>query len=466
MNRKTRRILFFVLVAVFLILTPTLIFYSQGWRMNWDTWTLTRTGALYVKAIPNSAEIYINGVLAKKTDFIFGTALIENLLPDTYLLEIRKDGYQTWKKMLQTTQHEVTEAKHIILFEESISFQGVTDNVLNVWSSPSGNEAIIQRTMSNGRWELVRLSLSNGNESQLLKQIHSAQEVLDVSWSQDGKRILLRLGIGETIEHQVVAFEGSESAACRQELCELSFVAENIEQAAFHPSHPTRLILVKQSGTALSLLEADYETKKTITFFANDIAAFRLRNTDLIWLNMDGTMWQQPLTADTPVRQLLSNPFPTKREIQYKLHLAGDDIFLLEDRRLLHLKGEEFQEVAQGVNNLLVGPDKNKLAISTNSEILIYFLNQQDDQPRHNKGDLLFLTRFSESIAGLQWLGSNYLLFSVGVNIVTAEIDERGTINTAKIGTFKKPELFLWQARNILHVLSQETLFASERLTQ
>lgn len=464
MNRKTRTILFIALTALFLIITPSLIFYSQGWRIDFQTWSFARTGALYIKAVPNSAEVYIEGKLTTTTNFLFGTTLLENLLPNTYSINVQKQGYITWEKTLQTVQYEVTEAKNIILFPESISFKSIAGQVQALWPSPNEKEVLLKRTMPNTRWELVHFTLSNNEEVQLLKQTHVNQELQKVQWGEKGERIILRLGIQEAIEHRIVAFEGSESSTCHKIPCTLSFL-DNIVDILFNPAHPTRIIAIRQAGTSLTLLEADYETEKIITFFTNNVVVFGVRNSDLIWLDKEGILWRQNLSSDSPAQQINEVTFPVKQETEYKLHLLANEIFLQEYNTLFILKdNREFQSITAGVSELRLSPDNRKLGILTNTEILIYFLKDEADQPKRSKGDLIFLTRFSEPVSSLQWIGSNHIVFSLADKTTVAEIDNRGSVNTTILGEFDNPQLFVQQARSILYVLSKGTLSASERL--
>ena len=466
MNRKTRRILFIGLTTLFLIITPSLIFYSQGWRIDFQTRSFTRTGGLYIKAVPNSAEVYIEGKLTTTTNFLFGTTLLENLLPDIYHISVQKQGYITWEKILQTAQHEVTEAKNIILFPDSVSFKSIVGQIRTLWPSPNEKEVLLQRTMPNTRWELIRLNLSNNEQVQLLKQTHQNQELQSVQWGKKGERVILRLGIGETIEHRIISFEGSESSACRETECTLSYL-ENITNILFNPTHPTRIIATKQDGTSLTLLEADYETEEIVTFFTNNAVAFGIRNSDLIWLDGKGILWKQNLSSDALAEQINEVGFPIKREVEYKLHLLSNEIFLQEYNTLFVLKEQrEFQNITGEVSELRLSPDNKKLGILTNTEILLYFLQEENDQPKHNKGDLIFLTRFSEPVSSLQWIGSSHVVFSLANKTTVAEIDNRGSVNTTILGEFNNPQLFVQQARSILYVLSKGTLSASERLVR
>src|SRR4030042_5390440 len=104
MTKKTRTILFLALLFIFILLAPSIIFYSFGYRFNFETKAIVKTGAFYFKVLPKSAQISIVPLdnkgnfieekrTLKKTDFFFGAALIENLLPKKYQVEITKDGF-------------------------------------------------------------------------------------------------------------------------------------------------------------------------------------------------------------------------------------------------------------------------------------------------------------------------------------------------------------------------------------
>ena len=73
MNSRNRAILFFSFVALFFLAAPTLVLYSQGYRVNWPPQDaaklIVKTGGLFVKAVPRVVDVDINGNLAKKTDF-------------------------------------------------------------------------------------------------------------------------------------------------------------------------------------------------------------------------------------------------------------------------------------------------------------------------------------------------------------------------------------------------------------
>ncbi len=144
MNRRTRTILFILCVFFFLLAAPSLVLYSQGYRFDFEQKKVTQTGAFYCKVFPENAEVYINDKYAKKTSMFTNSALLENLLPKKYKIEIRKDGYHSWQKNLEIKERQVAEAKHVILFPKELPLEEVESkeaiDILQVIEGPKEKE--------------------------------------------------------------------------------------------------------------------------------------------------------------------------------------------------------------------------------------------------------------------------------------------------------------------------------------
>lgn len=127
MTRKTRTTLFIICLFLFLLAAPGVVLYSQGYRFDFEQRTITQTGAFYCKVLPGSADVYINDKYAKRTSMFGNSALLENLLPRKYKIEIRKDGYYSWQKNLEIRERQVAEAKHVILFLKELQLEEVPE---------------------------------------------------------------------------------------------------------------------------------------------------------------------------------------------------------------------------------------------------------------------------------------------------------------------------------------------------
>ena len=101
MTKQQRIILFLICAFLFVISAVAVIFYSQGFRLDLKNRRIAQTGAFYFKVLPKNAQIFLDGKLKKRTDFLFSSALIENLLARKYRVEIKKEGYFTWEKTLE-----------------------------------------------------------------------------------------------------------------------------------------------------------------------------------------------------------------------------------------------------------------------------------------------------------------------------------------------------------------------------
>lgn len=130
MTKRTRTFIFILFVFLFALGAPSAVFYSQGYRVDFEKKKIVRTGGLYFRVSPGRANVYLNGEFEKGTSLLTNSAYIENLLPKSYKIEIKKDGFRSWVKTLEVKEKEVTEAENIVLFPESPQFTILDRGVL------------------------------------------------------------------------------------------------------------------------------------------------------------------------------------------------------------------------------------------------------------------------------------------------------------------------------------------------
>ena len=254
MTKKTRVILFSFLGVLFLITAFLTVFYSLGWRFNWQTKNVVKTGSFYFKVMPKNSQIYLDGKLKKKTDFFFGSALIENLLPKKYNVEIKKEGFFAWQKNLEIKAREVTEIKNVVLIPKNPVFSLLSQNVKDFYYYPDGTKIIVKEDSQNEDqgWELKLIELKKNLKSYLIgesdilsksanakkKKITEAQ-LLNLVFSPDLKRILLRIGVGEKIEYHILEIDKGPSG-----VIDLDFLEPDVEKIYFHPKNPQKLFII------------------------------------------------------------------------------------------------------------------------------------------------------------------------------------------------------------------------------
>lgn len=412
MERRIRKILFLICLIIFLLAAPIIILYFQGYRFDFEKKSLTQTGGLFLKVIPKQVKIYIEDKLVQKTDWFFGSTLIENLLPKKYKIEIKKEGFYPWEKTLEIREKEVTEVKNIVLFPENLDFQILTKNLKIFWVSPDGKEMVLFEKGETD-WALKLYDLEKNIKSHLIEErdiSSKGADLLNLEFSGDGKEIYLNIGMGE--EERVFTL--------------------NLEK------------------TPPSLSE------KKIPPLSENIIASQNFNGKNYYLDSFGHLFKNG-------EKLTKNPFSIKAETEYQLNIFSDYIFLREGENLylFNVDSGLFEKFFEKIRDSKISPDNKKLVFFSDSEIWVLFLKEKWGQPTKKAGEKLLITRLSEKIGDVFWLDSNYLIFNNGDKIRIAEVDDRDRINIINIAEFNNPKLFFNTNDKKLYIFSDENLYTS-----
>jgi hypothetical protein len=426
MKKKTRTLLFFFCFALFLILTPIIILYCQGYRFDfsWEEGKarFVQTGGLYIKALPRTSEVYLDGKLKKKTSFLAGTALTKNLMPNSYYVEVAKEGYKRWAKELEIEEASVTEAKNIILFPKEFQFQILTKKVNDFWLSPDKEKIITLETSSNDseKWSLKMFDIERNIKSYLVNEedIHPEKaEFLKLSFEEEENQINLTVGLKEQI---------------REISLDLSKSPPLIEER---------------------------EKEKVPSYFLS----YKKSNGKVYYLDNSGHLYQTENSFE-PKMKLTEEPFPVKQETEYILDIFSGQFFLREENELytLNKESKSFERIFDNVSGIKASFNEDKLAVFSEKEIKILFLRDINEQPSRKAGEEILITRLSENIENIFWLNPDYLIFTAGNTIKVSEIDNRDRINNYELGSFENPKM-IWNDRNKkVYILSENNLYSSE----
>jgi hypothetical protein len=106
MTPKKKLFSLLVLIGIFIIVIPVLIFYSLGYRLN-SQFRLVKTGGIYLVNNESDAVVMLNGKNVKRSNIFEKDMLIRNLVPNTYYVRIEKNGYRPWKKNVKVQEQKV-----------------------------------------------------------------------------------------------------------------------------------------------------------------------------------------------------------------------------------------------------------------------------------------------------------------------------------------------------------------------
>jgi len=466
MTQKTRITLLLSLTFLFLVISPLTIFYSLGWRIDWGNKRVIQSGIFYFKVLPKGTQVYVDGKMAKKTDFFFGSALIENLLPGKYEVEIRKDGFQPWKKVLEIKERSATEAKNIILLPEKTNFSILSKNVEEFFVSPDENKVILKEGNPNpedktaSSWSLKLFDLEKGLKSHLFFEADLSKtenDVVSLNFSPDSKKIILKADIKGVFKYYI--FELDKSPVT---LKSLDFSKPIPEEVYFNPSDYQKLLIFDSKTLKENSLTGD--TLSSIIL--EDIALFRIRETDIYYMDKSGLVFK---TDGSFLRkeQLNTTPFIIKEGESYEIYPSGPRLFIKNGAVLYNLNEENktFEILLESADRLTLSADHKKIAYSNGYEISVMFLDKKYDQPQKEEGEKMFVTRLSERIDGLYWLTDHYLIFYAQNKIKVVEIDDRDKINIFDLESPNISDFFWNRVNKKILILTEKDLHLSEKIT-
>ena len=129
MTRKTKKILFYVAVVIFIISSFFITLYAQGYKYSLKDGKFYLTGAISVK-LNTDAKVYLNDELEGSTSFFGASFGIDRLLPGEYALSTIRDNYSTWKKIVTVQEGLVSDFGHILILP--ISGDGKDQIILEI----------------------------------------------------------------------------------------------------------------------------------------------------------------------------------------------------------------------------------------------------------------------------------------------------------------------------------------------
>ncbi len=189
------RVIYAVLSALIIIVGTFLaIRYAKGGYRVTDQGFVNGTGLLAANSFPTGAEVYIDGKLITATDDTL------YLVPGEYLVEIKRDGYNTWQKMMRVEQELVaqTNAK---LFPVAPSLTTLTfTGVENITPSPDGQKLVFYTASASAQRKnglyLFELNSSPLSFQQGPRQISNDSDDFDLAtaefiWSPDSSEVMV-----------------------------------------------------------------------------------------------------------------------------------------------------------------------------------------------------------------------------------------------------------------------------------
>lgn len=325
-----RRSIVFSLIFLMVLLGAVLVIrLAQGYSPDISTRSLRPSGILVATSIPDGAQLYIDGHLKSATNTTI------NLTPGEYEVEIKKDGYSSWKKIL-TIKKELVAKTDAYLFPTFPNLQSLTfTGAQNPFLSPDGQKVVFAVSQSSvdkdGLWVLDLGDRPLGLPRDPRKIIASAPGgrdfvLAELEWSPDSKQILATLTTGP-----------------RQE----NFL---LEANQLNPAN--RLIDVTSQ---LTVIRADWEKEEQLRFKAQSaklppkLLEILTNSVADIQFSLDETKILYTATASAQIPEGLIQPLPAASTQPENRNLEPKKIYVYdikEDRNFYLMDKDETKKLA------------------------------------------------------------------------------------------------------------------------
>ena len=109
LSPRKRRVYLLVLVALFFIALPAVIFYARGYRF-WDNIGFIKTGGIFLSVPYANAKVSLNGEKVGESGLLKRSFYLGDLAAGTYSVEVTREGSHPWHRILVVAPELVTDA--------------------------------------------------------------------------------------------------------------------------------------------------------------------------------------------------------------------------------------------------------------------------------------------------------------------------------------------------------------------
>jgi len=411
MSLRARRVLYLSFIMAFLILTPSLIFYSLGYNLK-SGFKIEKSGMLVINTEPKNAKIFIedkgvqrfwNKILKQNKNFILTPAKIKNIKPGDYKIGITLDGYWPWQKKLTIHPGQTTFAEDIYLFKNN--------KPALIKKMPSGFNIFSPHreyfiNIDNNQSQLINLASQEIKTIKFETDNQSNIIPIDVAaWSLNEKRILsnyyifttnnwdnplsVKLLIGNSFSNAIWDNNKDDVIIYSYDNKVFSFNIDSghnkeiikVDEINTFLSKNNKLYLIEQTDTASNFTILDRSSNKKELNLELPLSDYNFINTSHNLINLSDTKHNilyiiDPDSKIRPLKEIIYNSKKTQWITNDKLlYTTGFEIWLFD---LGSLEKKLLTRISEHINNIEWHPSNNYIVFSTNKSINILELDNRE----------------------------------------------------------------------------------------
>jgi len=428
-----RRVFFWIFAILFLLTTPLIILYSQGYRFNQYQGIFIHSGSITVKSTPSSVKVFLNGQLqpSGRLDMINNSTTLNGLRPGTYDIKVAADGYGDWEKNVEVHSGFSTEFWNIFLPQKNYSPKELNaEGIQRYFPSPFGKKVAYSKKKGENL-EIWSLDMKT-NESTLIFSkpgLEFSTDLLEnAEWESNEQMLIAPVHSNGKKDFLVLDSENIQAPILLSEMTSLS----NLDRARWSPDNQEAIFFTAASkdGSAQNLYRIDLGTRNA-QIVSENVKTYDLSGKFIYYLKQNDIIYKTDLNGKGE-KQMTFEAIPFSGEDQQSRLIVYD-----EDRQVVISENGQFfvhnngmadtlKKIGDDVLGAQFSDDGKKLLYWNNNEIEVLYLRAWDVQPRRSENETQQIIRFSTPIKNVFWYRDyEHIFFSTQNKLKITELDPR-----------------------------------------
>ncbi len=399
MNKTIRRFLLFFSYTTFVVVAPLIILYAIGYRPQISSPIPRPVGVILADAFPKKANIAVNEVS-------YGTLprSVSNVEPGMAKVQITKEGYSPWEKLLEVKPTQATDIRSIRLLP--VSFEKVTIAQNIKLFAPSPNNLLLAGVTSKNT-----LTILDDTGVAILPQEQLTDRPTAITWSPDGAHILITLP-KNTYQLFAITEKAIDAIATKN--------LTGITNILWSPLSENTLYGLDKNKTLISY---SISTGIQETVIKN-VNTYEIANRTIYYQTFQNQLMAQNIRS-TDSRIISANTEKTLKKIS--VNSNGTLALLFGDGELkIQKQNGDTTDVSPVSENMWWSPDSQLLLVQTSPTELSIYNVENERLFALPQGELHLLTRLSQPITHPQWFSDSlHIFYQTNNSLFFSEIDTR-----------------------------------------
>lgn len=454
-------------ITLFLVLLSAILFYTFGYQLDTETGETIQTGGLVIKTPIKDVTVYQNGEIAKRNGFINDLITdfikIDNLKPKAYSIEIRKDGYQTWKKTIEIKPGQVEKFENIIILKDQYEEQAVASDISlknyeQIWYSKVKNQIVYVKLEDEAR-EVYLADIAQEKTLMILdaKQTSLIGEIANISWVEDSDLLAIEAKYNKKTNVHIIELKNANKVYT---------LTENLTNALVEQKKDGALniygdfVVFAKDG---SLFSFNYKTKATKEILKN-VKNFDLQGKYIYFFKTDGKekyLFRTDIeSADYEIR-IAKLPEEYEDAEIFKAQEQNNRILLSCQKSLYFIdKSGESEKISSDITEAFFFQGGRRILLYNEKEVWIYYTEDKLYQPDKRKGEKELITRFSGSLADIyMYQDEEHIIYRENNELKFAEMDGRDNRNIQTISKDIENQVFYSRDNGALYSTREGKIF-------